>query len=171
MNGEHVDDVEANTEDPQIQTGPQIPTDQHTDDAPVVTGPQLPEVGADNSDVSGDDWDFDLELQRHPFTAKAPDGVRQRYFVFELNGTQRDDYLTFIAGKTVESNGTRRVKNFKDIQAFLLAKAVYKEGETKPVPLSTIQSWPASMQSKLYDKARDLSGLDKEEGEDDPGND
>ena len=144
--GEHVDDVETNPDD-QIPTGPQVPTHHQTDDAPVVTGPQPPDSGADDSDGSGDDWDFDLELKRHPFTAKGPDGVRQRYFVFELNGTQRDDYLTFIAGKTVESNGTRRVKNFKDIQAFLLAKAVYKEGETKPVPLSVIQSWPASLRS------------------------
>lgn len=155
----HVDNVSVEP----VKTVPAVPSHE----APSGTGPTVPTTGAGRSDTTDDEWDFDLKLQSFPFTAKGLDGQRRRYFVFELTGTQRDEYLTFIGGKTVESaNGSRRVKNFKDIHAYLLAKAVYEQGHDSPVPLAVIQSWPASMQSKLYTKARELSALDAEEGDD-----
>jgi hypothetical protein len=84
------------------------------------------------------------------------------YTLKELNGTQRDSYLTDNAGRQKWVKGEiAGIKDLDQMQAKLIHLSLF-DTTGKQVPLETIQSWPASTVSGLFDAARDLSKLGKE---------
>jgi hypothetical protein len=84
----------------------------------------------------------------------------KKYTLRELTGKQRDAHLT-ASGKRIQFDATGkpvRVNEFDNHQAELIALALFTEnGES--VPLATIEQWPARVQTALFNKAREISGL------------
>lgn len=118
-----------------------------------------------------DTLSFSLEREEIPVRVGDVD-----YVLIELDGKERDRYLQDV-GKRIRTNregNAAGVKNFDGMQAFLVSLSLKKEaggGDREDVPVTTIQKWPAKVVSALFDKARELSALGKEEGEDEEGND
>lgn len=100
-------------------------------------------------------------------------GITTTYYLIELDGKGRDAYLTNISGRLVSGKeGSQTVKNFDGLQSALLSRVLFvQDGDKrKPVPDETIQAWPARVQTALFDKARDMNGLN-EDAEEQAGND
>lgn len=118
---------------------------------------------------------FDLALSEHPvrlLDKKTKEPVD--YVIREMDGRQRDAYLNGVSKRTrTSAEGVTRVVNFDGLQGDLLTRCMYRVDTDTLVKLEEVQSWPAKVQSKLFDKARELSALNKEEGEDEDkeGND
>jgi len=120
---------------------------------------------------------FELTRQERPVMING-----EAYVLVELDGTQRDKYLTDIAAR-VKTTGrgkkaTQSMKNFHMLQAGLVSLTLFKLSEDGKIPVmaATIQEWPARVISDLFDAAKELSGLDDEdedEGDEDgeEGND
>lgn len=126
---------------------------------------------------------FDLDLKVKPLEIGG-----EAYAMAELTGVQRDRYLTAVAGRLKHTGDSRpTVKSFDGLQSSLVGMALRKlkdgvaplgdhcssehlEEQTEPVKEVTIQGWPAAVVSALFKAAKDLSGLD-EEDEEDEGND
>src|SRR5690606_21907986 len=95
--------------------------------------------------------------------------MESRYYLREMWGTARDEYLDSLTKRMdfgADGKATR-MKSFKGLQANLIARCLYNS-DNELVTMDEIQSWPSSVQSKLYAKAREINGLDEEETE---GND
>lgn len=118
-----------------------------------------------------DDMDFDLTLQEINVTLNDPDTKeKKRYILRELTGDERDSWLQEMSARTGKHpDGSPKVKNFKGLQASLLKFCLLTE-EREKVGVEKIQKWPARVQSKLFEKAQELSGLDQG-AEDEAGND
>ena len=100
-------------------------------------------------------------------------GITTTYYLIELDGKGRDAYLPNISGRLVPGKeGSQTVKNFDGLQSALLSRVLFvQDGDKrKPVPDETIQAWPARVQTALFDKARDMNGLN-EAAEGQAGND
>ena len=91
------------------------------------------------------------------------------YVLRELDGKERDTYLNDLSARTrIGANGKPAgVKDFVGLHAGLLAKALKKVvgNERQDIDKKAIQSWPASTVSKLFDIAKELSGLGNDEGD------
>ena len=101
-------------------------------------------------------------------------GITTTYYLIELDGKGRDAYLTNISGRLVpgKDGGAQTVKNFDGLQSALLSRVLFvQDGDKrKPVTDQTIQAWPARVQTALFEKARDMNGLN-EDAEEQAGND
>lgn len=118
-----------------------------------------------------------IALQRKPVEI-----VGAKYVLLELDGLERDAYLTLVAKKsTTDSDGNSSITSFNNLQADLIHRSlflvdengeiVYEEsGDKKRIPIPEIQSWPASMIQTLFEASQALSKLDlkDEDDEDDP---
>lgn len=112
--------------------------------------------------------EFKLDLVETPVTIGGDD-----YMIVELDGKERDKYLTGISArvKTSADGKSGTVKNFDGLQASLVAASLWKldsvNGERSRVKASTIQAWPARVVSGLHDAAKQVSNIkDDEEDED-----
>lgn len=131
---------------------------------------------------------FQLRRKMEAIILEDMDGTPIQAAIVELDGTERDAYLSFIASKmTMGQDGkVGRMKDTKGLQTMLLSKSIYKathdeNGNVRaiaetPFPEKEIVSWPSSVISSLYDKSQALSGLGKKKGskedeEDEEGND
>lgn len=117
------------------------------------------------------------------------EGKKKFYVLREVNGQARDLYLNNLAGRLKGSGDTSTVRDFRDMQANLLSRCLYKKVtvdkedppskstpeqlermEEIPVSVEELRSWPARVQSLVFDRAQKLSGLDTE-AEEEVGND
>lgn len=108
-----------------------------------------------------------IEIQKVPVKIAGKD-----YELRELNGKQRDAYLTknnarmrFIKGKPAG------LTSFDGVQTDLLVECLFDVETNKAVPVAVIQTWPASIQDALFEAARKLSKLGKEAEAKDPDED
>lgn len=111
---------------------------------------------------------FSLQRKEVPVTLD-----NEEYVIVELDGRERDKYLGTLGKRTrFDKDGKPAgLKDFDGIQASLLTLSLYKLGATgrEAVDAKTIQSWPSSVVSDLFDIAKDLSGIEVDEDEE--GND
>jgi len=112
--------------------------------------------------MSSETLSFDLEREERPVTIGG-----EAYVLIELDGKERDKYLNVLGGRLRHGADGKPggVRNFDGLQASLIAASLRKvDGEEKkPVPLNTIQGWPARVVTGLFEAARDLSALDEKE--------
>lgn len=119
---------------------------------------------------------LEFSLERKEVEVELTDpasGVATTYVMRELDGKGRDSYLTNISGRLDTSGGSNSVKNFDGLQSALLSRVLFEDvgdGKYKKVSDATIQSWPARVQTALFDEARDMNGL-SDEAEEEAGND
>jgi len=115
---------------------------------------------------------FKLRRAEVPVELEDPEtGKVEQYVLKELTGTGRDRYLNDLAGRMrIGQDGKPKgVKNFDGMQAGLIGRALY-DSEGQLVPVKKIQEFPSSVQSALFDKVQEISGL-KSESEDEAKND
>lgn len=105
---------------------------------------------------------FTLVKKEKPFDLTVEDGSVHKYKLVELDGAQRDQWLTAQAQKVKYSEkGTPAgVSSLMGIQASLLSLAV-RDGANARVPEAKIQLWPASVLNRLFELAQKMNGLDK----------
>lgn len=115
----------------------------------------------------------DLELKTHPFKAIDTDKRVKEFYLQELSGKERDEYLQEWAEVFMDTkeDGTSVVnKKHKGLYSMLLKRTVFtKDGDL--VPEETIQSWPSASQFKLWQASQLLSGLNKKKAEAEVKND
>lgn len=116
--------------------------------------------------MATDGMEFDLSLQTIPVSLKnAETGQPEEYEIRELTGDQRDAYLNTVRKRMRRVGEHSEITDFKGLTAQLLTRSVFRVDTGKAVTEDEVQSWPARVQQALFDKSRELSGLDKEEGE------
>ena len=100
-----------------------------------------------------------------PFEIES-NGSIQKYRLMELDGTHRDVYMNKIRDNTVVSQDGKplRMKTFEGSQSGLLALCVF-DANNKQVPEETIQMWPASTLTALFNMAQEMSKLNVSEDE------
>jgi hypothetical protein len=121
--------------------------------------------------------DFCIDLKEYGFTLSSG-GQKTEYFLREMTGQQRDDYLTALnkmMGGQAAAGGkvtVSKIQSFDGIEAELLCRVIFDgpmgKKESKAVKKAVIQSWPAPVQHKLFLKAQKLTGLgdDKQDEKD-----
>ena len=102
---------------------------------------------------------FTLKRKEIPLELENPDGSLDNFIMRELVGIQRDAWLNKMKKKgEISTGGAIKVTDFTNLQADLLCMCIYDSND-KLVELKTLQNWPASLQSELWDMAQELSGL------------
>lgn len=109
---------------------------------------------------SGQEMEFSLERESIPVVLKGKDGIDRKYILQEMDGKQRDQYMSFIANKT--SGEARVVKDYSNVYSRLLKFCIVDEETGKEVDEKEIQSWPTKVQERLYIMAQVLCGLDED---------
>jgi hypothetical protein len=133
--------------------------------------------------IVGDDGVIRLSLEQREipvvFTKPAKDPAEEDEEIVavlrELSGTQRDKYLNNL-GNRARTNKDGKVvgmKDFDGMQANLLTRCLYRVNTGNPDTAfkeGEVQAFPARIQSLLFDKAKELSGMD-DDAEESAGND
>lgn len=108
---------------------------------------------------------FDLDRIEESVTLKLK-GEEQKYVLRELIGKERDEYLTSLFARMKTGNdGKSTLNNAMGLQASLVSKALtHANGSLQgsPVDIETINSWPARIVKSLFERAKEISGLDDE---------
>ena len=101
---------------------------------------------------------FQTSLKEIPVT------IDDKPFVIrELTGWGQKKWQESLGGKvSVDGNGKLIVAdvNIVSPELILLPLCLF-EGNDKPVPVSVLQTWPATVLSSLYKTAQELSGLNE----------
>jgi hypothetical protein len=101
---------------------------------------------------------FETTLKELPVTI---DGAC--FVLRELDGRTKGKYLNQM-GTRIELNDQGKVARFKDysgLESMLLSLCLY-DAESKLVPMPTMDKWPSTILTKLFDAAQELSGLNEE---------
>jgi len=104
-----------------------------------------------------------MVLKERPVLVEEANGRKRKFILRELNGQQRDAYLSWMSKRIKFEDGkAANVTNFEGMQSELLAKCLHDE-EGKFVPVAILQSqFPASALSVLFEAAQTLNGLNIE---------
>lgn len=97
------------------------------------------------------------------------DGITNTtYQLREMTAAERDNYLNRMQKrmKTDPSGKAIGVSNFDGMQADLLASCMTTVADSKPVTMGTIQAWPATVVTTLFEEAQKLNKLNR--GEEEP---
>src|SRR5690606_21335903 len=114
--------------------------------------------------------ELDLDYKAVPVRLRDPQtGEVKEYELREMDGERRDQYLNSLGGRMRYDSSGRPlgIKDFKGMQAGLLSRCLY-DSEGKLVSDKVIQKRPSSVQTRLYQRARDINSLDEDKTE---GND
>lgn len=104
--------------------------------------------------------EMSLTLNVIPFKLKGRDGRVTEYEMREMDGTERDAYLNSVKKRMKGQNG---VTDFDGLHAKLLSMCVYKMPNGTRLAVAQIQTWPSSVQMKLFKSAQQMNGLREDE--------
>lgn len=111
---------------------------------------------------------LELELDRdeQPVRLRSKKGGAKNWTLKELSGRERNRYLNKMKDRVkIGKNGKAMgIKNFDGYQSDLLLSSLYDEAD-KSVSLDMIEALPAKTQQALFDRAKEISGLDNDEEE------
>lgn len=122
---------------------------------------------------TGESLAFDLTLGEIPVTLTDPGSSQPvAYVLRELDGRARDAYLNNLTGRLkTDAKGNSTLKDFTGLQANLLTRSLFHvDGGGGAVTEKEVQAFPARVLVALFNKSKDLSGLD-DEAEEAAGND
>jgi hypothetical protein len=97
------------------------------------------------------------------------DGTPRNWKLKELDGEQREKYLNDISRRITGTGKDARFNSYKGVYSSLLSMCLYDESDTL-VKAGVIEKMPSKALEVLFERARTLSGLNKE-GEDQAKND
>ena len=108
--------------------------------------------------------EFSLKLKEEQVVITGVDDVKRTYVLKELTGQQRDAYLNNMGGrmKFNDEGKTQGLSNYEGLQSGLLKLCVYSD-DGKLVPEKELQAWPSQVLSALFEKAQEMSALNKGE--------
>lgn len=97
-----------------------------------------------------------------PVDLEVEQGKVARFYVKEMSGAQRDEYLNKTAQKSRldEKGDVVGLKDYRGLYSNLLSFCLY-DADAKPVAESKIQEWPDAAQKALYEMANDVNGMSK----------
>lgn len=101
-----------------------------------------------------------------PVDLEIEEGKQVRFYVKEMSGAQRDEYLNKTAQKSRldEKGDVVGLKDYRGLYSNLLSFCLY-DADAKPVAESKIQEWPDAAQKALYEMANDINGMSKPDSE------
>lgn len=104
--------------------------------------------------------EFVLEQAEIPVTLKDPKtGEVIHCIMRELDGRQRDAYLNSLARRMKTGKGGQ-VRDFSGLYANLISRCLIDRETREPrFKEDQIQAFPSSVQSALFKKAQEISGL------------
>ncbi len=107
-----------------------------------------------------------------PVLVTDENGGEKEYTLRELTGKERNKYLNQMTNRVkMGPNGKPAgIKTFDGFQSDLLCRSLVDD-EGRKASKEFIEEMPALAQHELFEKAQEISGLDKEDVEDDEGND
>ena len=113
---------------------------------------------------------FSLKREQVRVVLEGEDGKDKVYFLKELTGKGRDEYLSHLSKKMRFNNEGKPsgLKSFDGLQTKLLTICLYDE-DGKLAKADTIGAWPSVVVDNLFKKAQDISALN-DQGVDDVGN-
>ena len=112
-----------------------------------------------------------LDLAEVDVVLSAKDGEEKHWKLVELLASERNKYLNKMTGRMVIKDGKAvRIKSFDGFQADLLCVSLVDETD-EPVAKDVIEALPAKTQHALFERARDLSGLNNQQETDASKND
>lgn len=129
------------------------------EEKPTDSQPE-PEVPEDPPEPE-QNLEFELELQSKPVKLKNK-GVVTGYTLKELNGTDRDKYISLMSSKVLfskESSKPIGLKNYDGVDLKLIHLSLYDASGAR-VSEAVIGSWPGKVVSSLAAAAMKLSGLE-----------
>lgn len=105
---------------------------------------------------------FSLDRKEIQIQFSKDGGIVKKYFLRELDGKDRDKYLTQSSKNIIiDKNGKGRLSTFDGMMSRLLCLSLFNE-DGEAVSEEEIQSFPSSVSSALFEKAQEISGLDNE---------
>jgi small nuclear ribonucleoprotein (snRNP)-like protein len=110
---------------------------------------------------------FDLSLDEKPIQLRLKTGDIIEAVLVEFDGNERDAYMNLMSKRfTTLPEGGTKVLDWKDSQAILLAKTLFRvatDGKRSPFTREEIQKFPTKTQNKLFEMAQKICGLTLEE--------
>jgi len=102
----------------------------------------------------------DLALIEVPVTIGG-----QQYVLREANGDAACKFQNARVARYEYNDEGKLVKlrDMADLEPILVSLCLFKQEDMSPVPEAVIRSWPGKIQGKLYDRAKEISGLDETE--------
>lgn len=107
-----------------------------------------------------------LVLNRIEFPIEDENGIEIPYYLLEMDGVFRDQFLTLVRKRQQIINGQPTgFGNFDGFMVDLICRCLRHPADNKLVPAEIIKRWPATLQKECYVICRQLNGLDEEEEE------
>ena len=103
-----------------------------------------------------------LDRETKQVKLKGSGNKVKEYVLTELDGTARDEYLGEMGKRMKTVNGATEIKNYKGLQASLIAMCMTDKGSGEPVTLDEVQALPGKTLTKLFKICQDLNGLGEE---------
>lgn len=102
----------------------------------------------------------DLALIEVPVTVGS-----QQYILREANGDAACKFQNARVARYEYNEEGKLVKlrDTADLEPILVSLCLFMQDGTTPVSEVTIRSWPGKIQNKLYDRAKEISGLNETE--------
>lgn len=109
---------------------------------------------------------FNLKRKIIPIVITDNDEEEKEYELREMNGRDRDEYSNFVNQKIEpgKNGSTGHFKSVDRLQSNLIHRCLFDPSSSKMVAEDVIQTWPASMQTLVFERCQELNGL-KEKAE------
>lgn len=120
-----------------------------------------------SGEVLDKDDNFVLERREYRFTLEDPEThEKKKYMIREANGLGRDAYLQCVNNRSRFVDGRPAgLKDVKGLYADLLTKTMIDLETGELVTERFVQALPSSVQTTLFNKSKNLSGLGDEDAE------
>ena len=115
---------------------------------------------------------FSLKLAKRDVIIADEHGKEVKYYLKELTGSERDDYMTAMGDK-VRYNKKGEflgMKSFEGLNSSLLCRTLFYTESDEEVGVTTLQNMPAQVLAELFEISQVMSGL-KREATDEAGED
>ena len=101
--------------------------------------------------------EVDIELE---------DGTVKECVIKEMMGDALNEWTELQQGRARQDRqGNSFLAPIPKIHARLISLCLYDRADDKPIPMSTIETWPSSVQQGLFNDCNEVCGLNDEERE------
>jgi hypothetical protein len=101
-----------------------------------------------------------LKVKRQPLEMEMEDGSIRKFFLQDIPGPSRNDWLKLWQSKSSGMNtdgSPRKMKDF-NFHSDLISRCMVDENGNH-VPKAMIEKWPGSVELRVFNACRELCGL------------
>lgn len=103
-----------------------------------------------------------LSRKKQPIELETEDGSVVTFEIREMDGLSGAEYKNKLKSKIkVTADGQSEISSFTGLYSDLLSRCLF-DAVGNPVPAETIEKWPESALSQLFEVAQEVNGLNKE---------